>query len=71
VYLFQRPESMARALAKAESEMAAGAWLVSLAFEVPGARPHSVLRAEGTRPLWLYRIGENKPLRSMTGEAGR
>lgn len=71
VYLFQRPESMARALGKAEREMPSGAWLVSLAFEVPGARPQAVVQAPGERPLWLYRIGENKPFRSMTGEAGR
>jgi SAM-dependent methyltransferase len=59
VYLFQRPESMARAWAKAEREMAPGSWLVSLEFEVPGRTP--VLRAgapEG-RPVWVYRIGSN------------
>ncbi len=57
VYLFQRPESMARALAKAEAEMAPGAWLVSLAFAVPGRVPSAVLRPSGASPVWLYRVG--------------
>lgn len=71
VYLFQRPESMQRALAKAERQMPAGTWLASLAFEVPGARPHAVLNRGSTRPLWLYRIGENSKLGSMPGARGR
>jgi hypothetical protein len=45
VYLFQRPESMARAAAKAQAEMAPGTWLVSLEFAVPGVLPHAQLRA--------------------------
>jgi len=57
VYLFQRPESMQRALAKAESEMRPGSWLVSLEFEAPGREPHAVLRLAGGRPVWIYRIG--------------
>ena len=36
VYLFQRPESMERAFAKATHELAPGCWLVSLEFAVPG-----------------------------------
>lgn len=36
VYLFQRPESMPRAWAKASAELGPGAWLVSLDFPVPG-----------------------------------
>ena len=32
VYVFQRPESMARAAAKARAELRPGAWLVSLDF---------------------------------------
>jgi hypothetical protein len=52
VYLFQRPESMARALAKAEAEMPGG-WLVSLEFEIPGAR---CLRKTGRKPVWFLRI---------------
>ena len=57
VYLFQRPESMARALAKAEAEMASGSWLASLEFEVPGRRPDATLRHHPGKPVWLYRVG--------------
>ena len=57
VYLFQRPESMARAWAKAQAELAPGAWLVSLEFEVPGQAPSACLRAPGGKPVWLYQVG--------------
>jgi hypothetical protein len=56
VYLFQRPESMARAFAKAAAEMHPGSWLVSLEFEVPGQVPQAVLHGPGGRPAHLYRI---------------
>ncbi len=56
VYLFQRPESMDRAWAKACAEMAPGSWLVSLEFEVPAVQPWQRLDAGGGRPLWVYRI---------------
>lgn len=56
VYLFQRPETMERLMAKAEAEMAPGSWLVSLAFEVPGRTPHAVLHAAEGPSLWVYRI---------------
>lgn len=56
VYLFQRPESMARAVAKARREMAPGSWLVSLEFEAPELPPHARLQAEGQRPVWVYRV---------------
>ncbi len=55
VYLFQRPESMARAWTKACTEMASGRWLVSLEFAVPGVEPLHRLDAGGGRPLWVYR----------------
>jgi hypothetical protein len=54
VYVFQRPESMARVFAKAGAELAPGAWLVSLEFAVPGVKPHSVLHLPGNKPLWVY-----------------
>jgi SAM-dependent methyltransferase len=54
VYLFQRPESMARAWQKAQAEMQPGAWLVSLEFAVPSAVAHSVLRVAGQRTVWVY-----------------
>jgi hypothetical protein len=56
VYLFQRPESMARAWAKACADMAPGSWLVSLDFAVPGVSPSAVLRQPGAQPLWLYQL---------------
>lgn len=56
VYLFQRPESMALAFAKAQAEMRPGAWLASLEFAVPGVRPDARLEAVPGRPVWLYRI---------------
>jgi Methyltransferase domain len=56
VYLFQRPESMPRALAKAAAEMAPGAWVASLEFEAAGWAPQAVLRCPDGRPLWLYRV---------------
>lgn len=52
LYVFQRPESMARVLDKARREMPGG-WLVSLEFEAPGLKPAARL---GSRPLWVYRI---------------
>jgi hypothetical protein len=57
VYLFQRPESMARALAKADAEMRPGSWVVSLEFEAAGRRAHARMALPSGRPLWVYRIG--------------
>ena len=57
VYLFQRPETMARAWAKASAEMSAGAWLASLEFAVPDVRPHATLDAGIGRPVHVYCIG--------------
>lgn len=58
VYVFQRPESMARVWAKACAELSPGAWLVSLAFEVPGVAPTATLPAGQARrhAVWVYRI---------------
>ena len=56
VYLFQRPESMARAWDKALAEMRPGAWLVSLEFAVPGRRPDIELTLAGERALRAWRI---------------
>ena len=55
VYLFQRPESMARAVAKARAELRRGAWLASLEFEATGLRPQAVHACADGRRLWLYR----------------
>ena len=57
VYLFQRPESMARAAAKAQAELAPGAWLVSLEFPLPDTQPQAQLRLPGGRRVWLYQFG--------------
>lgn len=56
VYLFQRPESMPRAVAKARAELKPGAWLVSLEFEAPGVRATARLEPEDgdARPVWVY-----------------
>ena len=56
VYLFQRPESMARALAKARAELRPGAWLVSLEFPVGGEPPSGRLDGVQGRPVWLYQM---------------
>lgn len=58
VYVFQRPESMPRVWDKARQEMKAGAWLVSLAFEVPGVKPVASLGPANTdspRCVRIYR----------------
>ncbi len=56
VYLFQRPESMARALEKAARELRPGAWLVSLEFEARGWVANISLQDEDERPVWLYQV---------------
>ncbi len=54
VYLFQRPESMPRAWAKALAELAPGAWLVSLEYEVNGLQAHAHSAAPGGKIVWIY-----------------
>lgn len=56
VYLFQRPESMARAWAKACDEMAPGSWLVSLEFVVPERAPDLRTELQGGRPVLAWRV---------------
>ena len=55
VYLFQRPESMTRAVIKA-AEMREGAWLVSLDFEATLLRATAHYRAPGGKMVWVYRV---------------
>lgn len=62
VYLFQRPETMPRAWAKACAEMRPGTWLVSLEFEATDADgrsvpSHATLVLPGGRAVWVYRLG--------------
>ncbi len=54
VYLFQRPESMARAVEKAARELRAGAWLVSLEFEATQLQPSAKCKQPGGKMVWLY-----------------
>lgn len=54
VYLFQRPETMPRAVDKAARELRAGAWMASLEFEASDLAPAHVLRCPDGRPVWLY-----------------
>lgn len=75
VYLFQRPETMARAWAKAVAELGSrpdGGWLVSLEFAVPGIEPVAQVQG-GRRPVFVYRIGAATALRrhSTAAAAGR
>lgn len=56
IYLFQRPESMARAWRKAQDELKVGSWMVSLEFEVPGQAASRRLICPDGRPLWIYRV---------------
>lgn len=56
VYLFQRPESMPRAVAKARAELKAGAYLVSLEFEALALKPLAVLNPVQGKPVWVYRL---------------
>ncbi|MEO5732681.1 MAG: class I SAM-dependent methyltransferase [Rubrivivax sp.] len=71
VYLFQRPENMARAFHKFAHAVAGrprGGWLLSLEFEVPGpeakqclrgclkAREKGIRTGGRRRALWVYRL---------------
>ncbi len=60
VYVFQRPESMERVIAKASRELRPGAWLASLEFEVGSRRPTWVFVCADGRPLWLYRMATGR-----------
>ncbi|MDH5204714.1 MAG: class I SAM-dependent methyltransferase [Hylemonella sp.] len=54
VYLFQRPESMPRAIAKASAELKPGAYLVSLEFEAVGLTPLAKLEGVPGKAVWVY-----------------
>jgi SAM-dependent methyltransferase len=55
VYLFQRPETMPRAWAKAAKELRPGAWLVSLEFEVKHLAYSARYETPSGKMVWLYR----------------
>jgi hypothetical protein len=61
VYLFQRPESMPHAVAKARAELRAGAWLVSLEFEASELTPRAQYTAPGGKMVWLYQAPFTAP----------
>ena len=54
VYLFQRPESMPRAVEKAARELRPGAWLASLEFDAVSLTPQAAHACADGRTLWLY-----------------
>ena len=54
VYLFQRPETMPRAVAKAAAELKPGAWLVSLEFPALELTPQAKLEQVEGKPVWMY-----------------
>ncbi|MEO7105772.1 MAG: class I SAM-dependent methyltransferase [Rhodoferax sp.] len=64
VYLFQRPESMPRAVAKARAELRTGAWLVSLEFEAQGIQSTAQCAQPGGKMVWLYQA----PLNGLSGD---
>lgn len=66
VYLFQRPETMARAAAKASAQMRDGAWLVSLEFPIAGQLADVELPLADGRSVWAYRL----PLGPHLDDAG-
>lgn len=55
VYLFQRPETMPRAIEKARAELRPGTWLVSLEFVAEDIKPTAKLQNVEGKPVWLYR----------------
>jgi SAM-dependent methyltransferase len=54
VYLFQRPESMPRAVAKATKELRTGAFMVSLDFEAAQLVPLASYKASDGKMVWIY-----------------
>jgi hypothetical protein len=62
VYVFQRPETMARVWAKACCEMPASAWLISLDFEIAGQTALATLPLSRGHSLWVYRPQPAEPL---------
>ncbi len=70
VYLFQRPESMDGALAKARRELRPGAWLASLEFAVPSVPATASLEGGGGRRVWLYRMPEPSDARRSAATRG-
>jgi SAM-dependent methyltransferase len=64
VYLFQRPESMPRAVEKARRGLRPGAWMVSLEFEALDIEPMARLESVAGKPVWLYQA----PFKARRGQ---
>jgi len=62
VYLFQRPETMPRALDKGRAELRPGCWLVSLEFVAEDLVPTAKLQQVEGKPVWLYQSPFTKSL---------
>lgn len=60
IYLFQRPESMPRALDKARQELRDGCWLVSLDFPLPAVPVWAQLDTGTRHQLYVYRSQDLK-----------
>jgi len=56
VYLFQRPESMPKAVAKARKELRRGATMVSLDFEATELVPTHRYKASDGKMVWIYKM---------------
>ncbi len=56
VYLFQRPESMPKAVAKAHKELRKGATMVSLDFEATELVPTHRYKASDGKMVWIYKM---------------
>lgn len=70
VYLFQRPETMPRAVQKATAELRPGAWLASLEFPAKEWQPTAVLQHKDGKPVWLYRAPFQRVSESSVTQAG-
>lgn len=64
VYLFQRPESLPRAIDKARAELDPGAWLASLEFPALTLAPQALLHCPDGRTVWLYQA-PFRPVRAV------
>ena len=69
VYVFQRPETMAPAMAKARAEMSPGAWLASLEFAVPDEPPTATWTCPDGRSVWLYQMPPTNSVTDLTASA--
>jgi hypothetical protein len=70
VYLFQRPESMPRAVDKAARELAPGAWLASLEFEAMQLEPDACHACPDGRRVWLYQQPFTPRPEALSGAGG-